>query len=92
MEATEIPLIDSGTAPEFYADGLFRVEAKGAVARFVLYATRVRPDGSNFREIVFSCILPTEAVGPAISLTLQSLGPGIIVPAVTAVARHMLLH
>lgn len=88
----DIEFIDNGTAPEFFANGLHSVEVMGPVCRFVLFVTRRSCGGIRYQEPVFTCILPTEAVGPAVALTLRTLGPGIVVPAISVAAKALLLH
>ena len=87
-----VPFLDAGTAPEYFADGLHSVEVKGSVSRFVLYVSRRLPDGKEFREIPFTCILPNEAIGPAIMLTMETLPSGLIFPAARQQARRLAVN
>lgn len=82
--------IDLGTAPEFFANGLFDVEVMGSVSRFVLYVERKADDGTTIRVPPFTCIMPNDAIGPAIALTIKRLGSGLIVPAVSFAARSLI--
>lgn len=84
-----LDFIDNGNAPEFFANGLHDVEVMGPVCRFILFALRRTPDG-YVKEPVFTCVMPTEAVGPGIKLTMQRLASGLIVPAVGQVMRSIL--
>lgn len=86
------PFVDPGNAPEFFANGLHSVEVMGAVSRFVLFVVRSLPDGRKVHEPPFTCIMPNDAIGPAIALTLQTLPSGLIVPAVGVVAKSLLFH
>lgn len=85
-------LIDIGNAPEYFASGLHCVEVLGPVSRFVLFVVKKLPDGTEYRECPFTCILPNDAIGPAIGLTLQTLPSGIIMPAVVQIARRLVLN
>lgn len=77
----EPEFVDPGTAPEYFADGLHHVELKGSNARFVLFVDRQKSNGDMVREPPFTCIIPVEAIGPAIALTLRTLPSGLVVPA-----------
>lgn len=84
--------IDNGTAPEFFANGLHEVEVMGPVCRFILYALRRTANG-QIKEPVFTCIMPVEAVGPAIQLTIRRLASGLVVPTMNNAMRSLLrLH
>jgi len=84
--------IDNGTAPEFFANGLHEVEVMGPVCRLILYSLRTTQEGF-VKEPVFTCVMPVEAVGPAITLTLKRLASGVIVPVVgTAMRSLLMLH
>ena len=68
-----VRLVDHGTAPEVYADGLARVEQLGAATLFALYrlkTTIVDGQSQQVREVMQHIIMPTDAVGPAVELTL----------------------
>lgn len=73
----EVPFVDNGSAPEFFANGLHDVDVMGSVCRFVLYKIKRAADGTFVREAELTVIMPCEAVGPGIMLTLQRLGAGI---------------
>lgn len=88
----EVLFIDNGNSPEYFASGLHSVEAMGPVVRFVLFVEKRMSTGEIVREPPFTCILPTEAIGAAIALTLRTLGARIVVPAIGAVARELALH
>lgn len=85
----EIEFIDNGTAPEFFANGLHDVEVMGANSRFVLFVIRRTAAGVFYREPCFTCIMPNEAIGPAIALTLRSAGTAVVVPAAKGLAREL---
>lgn len=81
--------IDTGNAPEFFASGLHDVELMGPVARFVLYVLR-QHDDKLIGEPPLSVIMPIEAIGPGIALTLQRCGSRLIVPAIGGALRDLI--
>lgn len=85
----DVEFIDTGNAPEFFANGLHDIEVMGPVSRFVLFVTKRSAGGVLYREPCFTCIMPNEAIGPAIALTVRKAGSSIIVPAATAAARDI---
>lgn len=85
----EARFMDTGTSPEFFASGLHSIEVMGPVVRFVLYVEKRLSSGEIVREPPFTCIMPADAVGPAIALTLRSLGAGAIVPGIAGVVREL---
>lgn len=87
-EKTE-EFIDNGSAPEFFTNGLQDVEVMGGNSRFVLFVIKRTAGGVLYREPCFTCIMPNEAIGPAIALTLRKCGTSIIVPAAQAVAKEL---
>lgn len=92
LEVRNAEFIDNGTAPEFFANGLQSVEVMGPVCRFILYVERRSMDGDIIREPPFTCIMPIESVGPAIALTLRTLGKAIIIPTIGQAAPVMWAH
>jgi hypothetical protein len=62
-------------APEFFVSGLARVEPLGANARFVYFG-----DYMHERRVILSVIVPVEAIGPAIELTMVTLGDSLGAP------------
>lgn len=78
--------IDNGSAPEFFTNGLHDIEIMGPVSRFVLFVVKRTPGGLLFREPCFTCIMPNEAIGPAIAMTVTKLGAAIAIPAAAAAA------
>lgn len=92
MVTTEIEFIDTGNAPELFADGLHDVQVIGSVSRFVLFVFRQTPGGVWFKEPAFTCRMPNEAIGPAIGLTLRKTAATVVVPIIGAAARHVFLH
>jgi len=84
--------IDPGNAPEFFANGLHRVEVMGAVTRFVLFIVKRTPAGREILEPPFTCIMPNEAIGPAIALIIKALPSGVIAPGIVAATKHLIFH
>lgn len=82
--------VDLGNAPEFFASGLHNIEVMGPVARFVLYTLR-QQGGELIGEPPLSVIMPIDAIGPWIALTLQRCGSRLILPTIDA-ARALLMH
>jgi hypothetical protein len=83
-------LIDTGQAQEIFCSGLGRVEHLGSVVRFTLYSESIaygEPEG----VVNIKIILPAEAVGPAIELTLATLGTRVV-GAVTKFISERLFH
>jgi hypothetical protein len=89
MEAREAEFIDNGTAPEFFANGLHDVEVMGANSRFILFVIKRTAGGVLYREPCLTYIIPNDAIGPAIAMTLRKCGTCIIVPAAQAVAKEL---
>lgn len=87
-DQSEQRFIESGTAPEFFVTGLHNVEVMGTNCRFVLYVERRLEDGQIIREAPFTCIMPIDAVAPAIALTLRILGAKTVVPAIARALLH----
>lgn len=83
---------DAGNAPEFFASELYDVQILGPVSRFVMVVQKIAADGEIFLEPAFTCILPNEAIGPAISLTLRKLSSGVLVPAIHQMTRLLVRH
>ncbi len=78
------PIVDYGNAPVTYVGGLARVDVLGEQANFALWGWRVTMlDGrtTKTREVVHNLVLPCDAVGPGIELTLDTFGPRLILPA-----------
>lgn len=84
-----VEFIDTGNVPEFFANGLHDIEVMGPVSRFVLFVIRKTPGGVMFREPAFTCVMPNDAIGPAIALTVKKAGSAIIIPAATGALRHI---
>jgi len=73
-----MPVVDYGTAPVSYVNGLARVDVMGEDALFALWAQRTTMlDGRiiRTREVVLNVVMPVAAVGPGVELTLTALGP-----------------
>lgn len=68
--------VDTGNAPEIFSNGLYRVEPMECVTRFVLFVQR-----GDILEPAVTIVMPTEAIGPGIEMTLRTLGPRIFVSA-----------
>ena len=66
--------IDSGNTPEFFANGLHALEIMGGVGRFQPYVLRKTSSGILYREPVFTCIMPIEAIPAAIALSIKAMG------------------
>lgn len=88
--------VDNGNAPEFFANGLHDVEVMGPVSRFVLFVVRRTPGGVLYREPSFTCVMPNEAIGPAIALTIKKASVAIAGPvaghALKAIFRGRAMH
>lgn len=89
-QEAKAPLIDMGNAPEVFCAELARIERFGSNARFSFCVPQISPIGGFERTVNFRLIFPVEAVGPAIELTLITLGSGLIVPVTKFVARALL--
>jgi hypothetical protein len=88
-----VKLVDYGTAPEVYADGLARVEQLGAATLFALYrlkTTIVDGQSQQVREVMQHIIMPTDAVGPAVELTLLTFGTELLIPSAGYALRRRL--
>lgn len=83
----EPAFLDFGVAPELFASGLHDVEIMGSVCRFVMYVER-NHNGEVTRQAPFTCIMPLDAIGPAIGLVIRRLGSRILIP---TIARHVLM-
>lgn len=83
--------IDTGNAPEYFANGLYDVEVMGPVTRFVLYVERHPPTGETILEPPFTCIMPNEAIGPAIALTMRKLGPALVITPMRDMVRWLMM-
>lgn len=90
-----LEFVDATMAPEVFATGLDRVEIMGSVSRFVLYIERTVCDQSGqtrtTRECAVAVIMPNEAIGPGIDMTVRTLGAKIIVPALHYATRQLLM-
>jgi hypothetical protein len=82
-EQSAIALVETD-APEFFVSGLARVESMGPNARFVCFG-----DYLFERRVILSVIVPKEAVGPAIELTIMTLGAGLITPVTRGIGRKL---
>lgn len=88
-----VRLVDYGTAPEVYADGLARVERLGAATLFAFFrlkTTIVEGQSQQVREVMQHIILPTDAVGPAVELTLLTFGTELLIPSSGYAVRRRL--
>jgi len=64
-----MPVVDYGTAPVSYVNGLARVDVMGEDALFALWAQRTTMlDGRiiRTREVVLNVVMPVAAVGPGV--------------------------
>lgn len=92
MGRAELPkVIDFGNAPEVFCSALGKVELLGGNARFTLVTHQTGQGNEVERVANLKVIMPTEAVGPGIELTLQTLSSGLIVP-VTKFITNRLFH
>lgn len=92
---TSIALLDTGTTPEFFANGVHDVEVMGSVCRFVLYLIKRAADGTQYREATLTVIMPSDAIGPGIALTIERIGPVALGAALGSAAKALvtdLLH
>lgn len=83
--------VDTGPAPEFFASGLHDVELIGSVARLLLYTLRHAGE-ELIGEPALSVIIPVEALGPGVALTVQRCGSRLILPAPISTAKALLVH
>lgn len=89
-----IEAVDPGGAREYFVSGLARVEVMGPVSRFVLYVEKtIIEEGASMTisECPVTIIMPNEAIGPGIEITLRALGTRIIVPALAFAAKHLIM-
>jgi hypothetical protein len=79
LELQHFDIIDYGKAPVVIVNGgISRVEQIGSKVLFALWSKQTGiVDGAvvDLHEVVQNLIIPVTAVGPAIELTLQTLGP-----------------
>lgn len=78
-----IALIETD-APEFFVSGLARVESLGPNARFVCFGDYIFE-----RRVNLTVVVPKDAVGPAIELTIMTLGAGLITPVTRGLGRRL---
>src|SRR5688572_23693873 len=93
-EVGAAPVIDYGTAPVEWVNGLARVDVMGSAAQFALYRfNTVILDGCERHqaEIVRNIVMPVEAVGPGIELTVMTFGPRLILPAAGYAMRKLVM-
>lgn len=84
-----ISIVDVGNAPEYYVDGLARVINLSGSAEFLLYRKRPLKEPGEFElHHALSVIMPIEAIGPAIEMTLLAV-PGLVWPAIGYAARRL---
>lgn len=92
MGASDFCLSENPYAPEFFCNGLGRVQIVDGTATFNLFRARPTIAGAESdREINVSIVMPCEAVGPAIELTLVTFGPRLILPGVILAARRWMI-
>lgn len=90
-----IAFVDNGNAPEFFADGLHDVDIIGQTCRFLLFQYRKTDGGVWIKEPVFYCRLPTDAVAPAIGMTISKAAGacvGIAVAGASDMVRNLAHH
>lgn len=79
LEPQHFDVIDYGKAPIVTVNGgISRVEQIGSNVLFALWSMQTGiVDGKlvDMREVVQNVVIPITAVGPAIELTLHTLGP-----------------
>ena len=63
--------VDPGTAPEYFADGLYSVDCIGPVCRLTYYANKISRFGHVYQEPVLTVVIPREAVPSVIGVTAQ---------------------
>ena len=56
------PIKQTGTEPEFFAEGLAAIQFLGVNTRYVMYRNLIVPARSKCRQTVFSAVLPTGAL------------------------------
>jgi hypothetical protein len=93
MEFSE-PIIDYGTAPTKWVNGLARVDLYGPDTLFALWRHKTTSiDGRMLRtrEVVLNVAMPTEAVPPGLELTIITLGPRMLLPTAGYALRRMVM-
>jgi hypothetical protein len=81
--------VDNGSAPEFFTSGLHDVEIMGSVARFVFYVLKPGNDGQTLAEPPFTFIVPTDAIGPGVALTIKRCS-GLLLPVIAQAGRCLM--
>src|SRR5262245_38847113 len=82
------PVIDTGAAPEVFADALLECRVYGQNCHFTFYVPREK-NGRKWKEVVLKLWLPTENVPPGIKIATKAIGRDVVVPAVTETARRL---
>ena len=80
---SEIALVETD-APEIFVSGVARVESIGPNVRFVLFG-----DYLFERRVNLNVIVPKDAVGPAIELTIMTLGAGLFAPEMRGLGQKL---
>ena len=76
-------LIDYGNAPITFISGFAGVHLMDSVCKFALYERKTTILGGalqHLHEVVHNIIMPVDAVGPAIGMTIQALGSRLVPP------------
>lgn len=93
LQPQQLEIVDYGKAPIARVGGLARVEHLGSNVLFALWAMQtVIVDGRVLEtpEVTQNVLFPVTEVGPAIELTISSIGPRMIWPASSHFARRLL--
>jgi len=86
-------VVDYGTAPVVYVNGLARVDQMGSDALFALWAWRITMSEGRItrtREVVQNVVIPVAAIGPAVELTLATFGLAVMHPGATDFLRRLI--
>lgn len=86
------PIIDYGTAKVIHVGGFARVDIHGTDTLFALWRWRTTViDGhtEQVREVCRNVVMPTEAVGPGVELTLTTFGPRLLLPAMGYIMKRV---
>jgi len=87
-----IDIVDYGNAPVTYVNGLARVDVMGSDALFALWQQRttvINGRATRTREVVQNIVMPVDAVGPGIELTVATFGPRLLLSGAAYAVRWL---
>lgn len=88
----DIRFVPNDSAPEFFITGLHDIHVMpDGWIRFIPFVDRPDGKGVLYREPPYTCITPRAALGPMISLVLQTV-PDLIIPKLVAPVRRILMQ